>query len=81
MRLGNVLFQWLQNESPYMIATVITYVGLRNYYNRRMYTVNSEYNVANRKYYHLSYTHLLGYINCYYEYRTHNKTSLNSNAH
>jgi hypothetical protein len=28
-RIGNVFDQYLQNESPYMIAMVITDVGLR----------------------------------------------------
>jgi hypothetical protein len=44
-------------------------------------TVNSEYIVANSKYYNLSYTHFLGYIKFYYEYKTHNKAYLNSNAY
>jgi hypothetical protein len=43
-------------------------------------TVNSEYTVANSKYNPLSYTHLLGYINFYYEYKTQTKASLNANA-
>jgi hypothetical protein len=28
--IGNVVVQYLQNESPYMIEMDITYVGLRN---------------------------------------------------
>jgi hypothetical protein len=28
--IGNVVVHYLQNESSYMIAKVITYVGLRN---------------------------------------------------
>jgi hypothetical protein len=44
-------------------------------------TVNSEYIVANSKYNHLSYTHLFGYINFYYQYKTQTKASLNANGH
>jgi hypothetical protein len=43
--------------------------------------VNSEYIVANSKYYHLSYTHLFVYINFYYEYKTQTNTSPNGNGH
>jgi hypothetical protein len=32
-RIGKVFVQYLQNERPYMIAMVITYVGLMNDYN------------------------------------------------
>jgi hypothetical protein len=35
-RIGNVFNQYLQNESPYMIAMVITYVGFRNDYKGQM---------------------------------------------
>jgi hypothetical protein len=35
MTVGYVV-QLLQNESPYMIAMVITYVGLRNNYKGKM---------------------------------------------
>jgi hypothetical protein len=34
MRVGNVSVHLLQNESPYMIARVITYVALRNGYKK-----------------------------------------------
>jgi hypothetical protein len=34
-------------------------------------TVNSVYGVPNCKYDHLSYPHLLSFISCYYEYKTH----------
>jgi hypothetical protein len=44
-------------------------------------TVNSEYIVANSKYYNFSYTHLFGYINFYYEYKTQTKASLIANGH
>jgi hypothetical protein len=44
-------------------------------------TVNSEYTLANSKYYHLSYTNMLGYINCYYKYKTNTKFSLIANKH
>jgi hypothetical protein len=44
-------------------------------------TPNSEYKVVNSKNYHLSYTYLLGYIKCDYEYKTQTKASLNANAH
>jgi hypothetical protein len=49
--------------------------------NGKCDTVNSEYTVANNKYYNLSYTHYIGYIKCYYDYKIHNKASFNSNAH
>jgi putative Mn2+ efflux pump MntP len=29
-RIGNVLGQYLQKESPYMIAIIIIYIGLMN---------------------------------------------------
>jgi hypothetical protein len=44
-------------------------------------TFNNEYKVVNCKKYHLSYTHLLGYNNCYYEYNTQTKASLNATAY
>jgi hypothetical protein len=44
-------------------------------------TVSSEYIIANSKNYHLSYTHMFGYINFYYEYKTQTKASLNGNGH
>jgi hypothetical protein len=34
MRVVNVSVQLLQNESPYMIAMVNIYVGIRNEYKR-----------------------------------------------
>jgi hypothetical protein len=37
MRFGNVFVQLLQNESPYLIAMVIIYVGLRNDYIGQMW--------------------------------------------
>jgi hypothetical protein len=64
-----------------MIVMVIIYVGLRNDYKGQFFAVNSEITVANIKYYHLSYTHLLCYINLYYEYKTQTKASLNAHAH
>jgi hypothetical protein len=36
MGVGNVWVQLLQNESPYIIAMFITYVGLRNDYKGQM---------------------------------------------
>jgi hypothetical protein len=36
MRDGNVYVRLLQNESPYMIAMVITYIGLENEYKGQM---------------------------------------------
>jgi hypothetical protein len=36
MRFGKVFVQLLQNECPYMIAMIITYVGLRNDYKRQI---------------------------------------------
>jgi hypothetical protein len=36
MRDGNVFDQLLQNEGPYMIAMIITFVGLRNDYKWQM---------------------------------------------
>jgi hypothetical protein len=36
MRVGNVSVQLLQNENPYIIAMVITYVGIRNEYKTQM---------------------------------------------
>jgi hypothetical protein len=35
-RIGKVFVQYLQNEMPYMIATVTTYVGLKNDYKGQM---------------------------------------------
>jgi hypothetical protein len=61
-RIGNVFVQYLQNESPYMIAMVITYVGVRNEYNSKCDTFNSEYIAANSKYYRLSYIHFFGLL-------------------
>jgi hypothetical protein len=81
MRVGIVFVQLLQNERPYIIAMVITYVGLRNDYNGQCDTVNNGYTVTNSIYYHLSYTDLLGYINCYYDDKTLTKLSLKGNAH
>jgi hypothetical protein len=49
--------------------------------NGKCDTLSNEYNVVNSKKYHLSYTHLIGYIKCYYEYKTQTKASLNINAH
>jgi hypothetical protein len=66
MRVVKVFVQLLLNDNPYIIAMIIKYVGVRNDYKVICDTVNSEYTVANSKYYHLSYTHLLGYINFYY---------------
>jgi hypothetical protein len=63
-----------------MIAIFITYVGLRNDYKGKCNTVNSEYTAANNKYNHLSYIHMLGYINFYYEYKTQTKAYLNASA-
>jgi hypothetical protein len=37
MRVGKVSVQLLQNEGPYMIAIVITYIGLRNDYKGQMW--------------------------------------------
>jgi hypothetical protein len=36
MRVGIVFVQLLINESPYMIAMIITYVGVRNDYKGQM---------------------------------------------
>jgi hypothetical protein len=36
MRVGKVFVQLLINESPYMIAMIIKYVGVRNDYKRQM---------------------------------------------
>jgi hypothetical protein len=36
MRVGKVYVQLLLNESPYMIAMVVTYVGFRNGYKGQM---------------------------------------------
>jgi hypothetical protein len=44
-------------------------------------TLNSEYKVVNSKNYHLSCTHMFGYIKCYCEYKTQTKASLNANEH
>jgi hypothetical protein len=44
-------------------------------------TLNMEYTVVNSKYYHLSYTYMLGYINYSYKFKTYTKASLNANAH
>jgi hypothetical protein len=41
MRIGYVLVQLLQNEGSYMIAMVITYVGLRNDYKGQMLLANT----------------------------------------
>jgi hypothetical protein len=57
--------QYLQNDRPYTIAMVITYVGLRNEYKGEFDTVNSENKEENSKYFRLSYTHMLGYINLF----------------
>jgi hypothetical protein len=37
MKVSKVLVQLLQNESSYMIAMVITYVGFRNDYKGQMW--------------------------------------------
>jgi hypothetical protein len=42
MRVVKVFVQLLQNEHLYIIAMVITYVGLRNDYKGKCDTVNSE---------------------------------------
>jgi hypothetical protein len=44
-------------------------------------TVNSEYTVANSKYYHLSYTNLLSNFNFIKSTKFTTKTPLNANAH
>jgi hypothetical protein len=80
MRVGKIFVPLIHNEIPYMIAMVITDVGLRNDYIFKCDTVNSESTLAKNKYYHLSFTHLLGFINLYYEYITQTKSSLNANA-
>jgi hypothetical protein len=36
-RIGNIFVQYLQNESPYMIAMVIIYVGLSTDYKGQMW--------------------------------------------
>jgi hypothetical protein len=64
-----------------MIAMVITYVGIRIDYKGQGDVVNNEYSVENSKYYHVSYTNLLIYIDYNYEYKIHSKASLNVNAH
>jgi hypothetical protein len=64
-----------------MIAMVITCVILGMITKGKWDTVNSEYIVANNKYYHLSYTYLFGYINFYYEYKSQTKASLIANGH
>jgi hypothetical protein len=35
--IGNVVVQYLQNESSYMIAKIITYVGLRKDHKGEMW--------------------------------------------
>jgi hypothetical protein len=42
-------------------------------------TVNCEYTVRNRKYAHPPYQHLLVYVICYYEYKTHSYPYVNAN--
>jgi uncharacterized protein VirK/YbjX len=77
----NTSDELLQKEEPYMFAMVISYIDLRFTTKDKCDTVNSEYTVPNSKYDHSTYPHLLGYINCFYEYKTHTKASLNANAH
>jgi hypothetical protein len=43
-------------------------------------TLNRGYKVVNSKNYHLLYTYIIGYIKCYYEYKSQTKASLNANA-
>jgi hypothetical protein len=57
MRVGNVFVQLLLNKCPCMFAMIIIYVVIMNDYKKFKYdNVNSEYTVANSKYYHFSYT-------------------------
>jgi hypothetical protein len=39
IRVGKVFVQLLINESPYMIAMIITYVGVRNDYKGKMWYI------------------------------------------
>jgi hypothetical protein len=80
MRVGNVLFSYYKTEDLIWLQRLLHMYVLGITTKGKCDTVNSEYTVSNNKYYHLSYTHLFGYINCYYGYKTHTKTSLKDNA-
>jgi hypothetical protein len=67
----NASLQLFQNKSAYLIGIGISYIELRNDNTEKHDTLNSEYTVSKSKYIHSSYQHLLGYINFYFEYKTH----------
>jgi hypothetical protein len=74
-----MLFSNYKTRGLIWLPYVFIYVGFRNDYKGQMRLVNSEFTVISNKQNHLSYTLFLGYINCYYEYKIHNKFSLNAN--
>jgi hypothetical protein len=80
MRVGKVYVQLLQNDCPYEIGMVITYVRLRNDYKGQMSHSYWRIHCSQQQIIFVIYTSAR-IINYYDEYKTHTKASLNANAH